>query len=290
MSIHGPHDNLDGLFKPVWSTLETGQRISVVLDKMIWHGNVALGKIIPGEQVVRISGLVPPCALTSAKVTVIGATFLSVGSVVDLELDDRSQVLCHLPLSMGHLSNLVEVCAGVGLSSVGFQKVGFRHRCAVEKQPKLAALHQLLHPGVPVICADLTEDHVASQVFHQCPEPAAVMAGISCQPFSRGGSQMGEHDSRASSLPATLRFVHLVQAPVLFLECVVPARSNQYVQSHVQALTQQLGFHVVDCTMKLEDVWTAFRYRWWLLATHPCMGAVKIPPFPKGGVPWWCVT
>ena len=66
------------------------------------------------------------------------------------------------------------------------------------------------------------------------------------------------------------------------IECVVPARTNQFVPQHVQALVQQLGYHVVDCTMKLEQVWTACRYRWWLLATHLSLGAVKLPEYPSG--------
>ena len=273
---------LDGLFKPIWGTLATGAKVTVVLTDMIWSSNAGLGKVLPGGQIVRVSGLIPPSAHCANRVTLVDCKFLSVGMIVDLEVDDSSTVLCHQSLSMSHVFNLIEICAGVGLSALGFEKAGFRQVCAVEKQPKLAALHQRVHPDVPVICADITDDSAVCQVFAQCPEPATVMAGFSCQPFSRGGSQQGEHDSRSTSLPGTLRFMHMVQAPALILECVVPARTNQYVRQHVHALTSQLGYHVVDCTLKLEDVWSACRYRWWVIATHPCIGAVKIPPYPQG--------
>lgn len=277
-----PQPWLKGLFAPDWNSLATGAKITVVLEKVIWSNNAGLGQVVPGGQVARISGLFPPSAHSHGRVTLVGCTFLSVGLLVDLAVDESCSVLCHKPLSMCHLFNLIEVCAGVGLSAIGFERVGFRQLCAVEKQPKLAALHQQIHPDVPVVCADITEDQVVSRVFLQCQDPATVMAGFSCQPFSRGGSQHGELDSRSTSLPGALRFTHMIQAPALVLECVVPARLNQYVRQHVQAMVSQLGFHVVDCTLKLESVWAACRYRWWVIATHPCIGAVKIPPYPEG--------
>ena len=271
----------EGLFIPKWSLLTTGAKITVVVEQIIWSENAGMGLIVPGGQVVRLSGLLPP-SIHTGRVTLVGCRFLAFGLFVDLEIDDTCEVLSHPQLSTSHLFNLVEVCAGVGLSALGFERVGFRQLCAVEKQPKLAALHERLHPKVPVICADLTDDRVVCQVFKQCQMPATVMAGFSCQPFSRGGSQQGENDSRSSSLPAALRFMHYSQAPALILECVVPARTNAYVQQHIHALSTQLGYHVVDCTLKLESVWVACRYRWWVIATHPSIGAVKIPPFPTG--------
>ena len=108
------------------------------------------------------------------------------------------------------------------------------------------------------------------------------MSGIACQPYSRGGSQQGGHDSRAASLPGTLRMLYLLQSPALIIECVVPARDNMYVRGHLQALVDQLGYYVVDCSLKLEEVWAACRYRWWVIATHPCIGPVQIPEYPKG--------
>ena len=67
----------DALFTPVWSCLTAGAKISVVLDGMIWHEHVGLGKSVPGNQVIRLSGLVPPSALAASRLTVIGGVFRS---------------------------------------------------------------------------------------------------------------------------------------------------------------------------------------------------------------------
>eukprot|EP00435_Cladocopium_sp_Y103_P020978 s358_g5.t1 len=247
---------------------------------MKWGENTGIGRLIPGGQVVRINGLVPPEAPGFAKITVVGATFLSLSSVVDLGLDELSRVLCHQPVTADSLFNLVELCAGAGLSSVGFQRVGFRHRCAVELQPSLAELHRQLHPDVPVVCADITVDATACAIFDHCSEPCTLMSGVACQPYSQGGLQMGEQDQRAGTLPGTFRLRHLLQAPILAVECVQPAQTNQFVQDHVKAMEWQLGMHVAQCSLRLEHVWSACRLRWWMLASEAGLGKIKIPEFP----------
>ena len=238
--------------------------------------------MFPGGQVIRVNGLVPPHAVEASRVTVLNATFLSLGLVVDLVVDVDSHFLCHKPLTADHVWNLTELCAGVGLSSLGFTRVGFRHRCAVECQPKLAELHSQIHPGVPVVSADITQDATAKLVFDQCPDPCTFMSGFACQPYSRGGSQHGHEDQRSSTLPGTLRMGYLLQSPIMVLECVVPARDNLFVREHLQALVDQLGFHIVECSMKLEHVWAACRYRWWVIATHACIGPISVPAYPSG--------
>ena len=274
--------DLPFLFVPDWAALPAGQRVSLVVTRLVWEQSVALGNLSPSGQVVRLSGLFPAAARSCSCVTVLGATFLSRSSLLDLALDHSSKVLCHGALSVDRLSNYVEVCAGVGLSAIGFTRVGFRHVCAVELQPKLAELHRSIHPGVEVVCADITQDSTAGLVFDRCPNPGVVMAGIACQPYSRGGSQQGGLDSRSLTLPGTLRFCHLVQAPILVLECVAPAAQHAYVQDHIRALQVQLGYNVVEFTMKLENVWAACRHRWWVVATLGCRGPVRVPPYPDG--------
>ena len=280
-SFEHPHGSVEQLFVPDWTSMASGDRVSIVVDNVIWGPNTGLGKLIPTGQVVRLSGLLPLEAPGFAKVTLLSAVFLSTGNVLELALDDRSFVHCHQPVSHESLLNLVELCAGAGMSAVGFQKVGFVHRCAVELQPALASLHASVHPGVPVVCADVTTDDCVKKILAVCPEPCMLMAGIACQPYSRGGLQKGEQDQRANTLPGVLRVQYLLQSPLLAIECVAPAQTNAFVQDHIRALEFQFGMLVTQCTLRLENVWAACRYRWWLLASVPGLGRVKIPEFPN---------
>ena len=279
-----PMEDLCCLFIPDWSKLTSGDRVSVVITDLVWDGNTGLGRLTPGEQRVRLVGLVPPSVAGVLTVTFLDAVFLDFSSLVDLSLDSASLALCHQPLQVSHLRNLVELCAGGGFSSIGFTQVGYVHRCAVELQPKLADLHRRLHPGVPVLTADITDDRTAALIHAECPEPSVLMSGIACQPYSRAGKQGGGSDSRAATLPATVRLTNLLQSPVLIMECVVPARNNDFVVAHLQALEHQLGYHVMESCMKLEEVWSAHRYRWWVVATHRRLGRILIPSFPKGSM------
>ena len=272
---------LDSLFRPVWSCLATGSKTTVVVNQLVWSQNAGIGRVTPGNELVRLSGLIPPDALCSSCVTVLGAVFLSAAPIVDLELNDTCTVLCHCPVTFDRLFNLVEVCAGAGLSSFGLERAGFRHCCSVELQPKLAELHRQLHANIPVICADITHDGIAAEIFEHCPKPGLLMSDIACQPYSRGGLQHGEEDLRAGTLPATLRLAHHLQVPALIIECVTPAQANGFVQKHLAAFSEQLGYKVVQCTLKLEQVWAAYRYRWWVLATQDTIGSVKIPVWPS---------
>lgn len=270
------------LYVPDWTRLSTGDKVSVVITDVIWHGNTGLGKTSPGEQRVRFTGLFPPEAFSASSVTLLRATFLDLSGLLDLSVDASCQVLSHRRPHVSHVSNYVELCAGGGFSALGFAQAGFVQKCAVELQPKLADLHRSLHPSVPVLTADITDVTTAARIHEVCPEPATIMAGIACQPYSRAGKQDGGGDARAATLPATLQLAHYLQAPALVMECVVPARDNQYVIAHLNALESQLGFQVVERTMKLEEVWSAYRYRWWVVATHPRLGRVMVPPYPKG--------
>ena len=112
--------------------------------------------------------------------------------------------------------------------------------------------------------------------------PFTMMTGFSCQPYSSGGSQGGSSDERSSTVPATIRACHLCQCPLLILECVTQARTNQFVRSCLQVLSEQLGYH-----MKLEDNWCAKRYRWWVVASSPALGPMPIPVWPRS--PHLCI-
>lgn len=269
------------LFEPTWSSLLADQKVDVVLKDVIWDGHAAMGVSCPGEQAIRISGNIPPEAVGFPRVTVLAATFVRLSGLVDLHLGPSAVLLPHRPVLHEDVLNYVELCAGMGATAFGFSKVGFHQRCAVEWQSSLVASHQRVHPGVPTVHADICLADTVARIYEVWPDPCTLMAGISCQPYSRGGLGHGGDDERSATLPATLRIMHMLQAPVLVIECVTQAQTNAYVAEHVELLRTKLGFHVSQCRMRLENVWAACRYRWWLVACHPALGAVAIPPQPS---------
>ena len=179
------------------------------------------------------------------------------GGRMDLQLSPASVVRAHGLPSVCDVLQVVEFCAGMGASSLGLQAAGFQQVCAVEWMPAFVKLHENIHPQVPVVPGNIGDTKVLIEVHKKVPKAFTLMSGVSCQPFSRGGSGGGGNDNRSSTFPSTLRAVHLFQCPVLFIECVAPACDNLFVRQHLNALKEYLGYHIVETQMKLEDTWTA---------------------------------
>ena len=274
------HVDVHDLFCPQWRQLERGTPVSVVVDGALFTTEMVIGVTLPDLQKVRIFGDVSSQVRGCRRLSVFSALVDFRPPFVDLLLTDASTVVAHGLGPMSDLFRLVELCAGVACSSVGFTAAGFKHVASVEWSQPLSRLHEACHPGVPVLNADVTDANCAQSILQLVDPPFSLMSGISCQPYSTGGSQGGSEDARASTLPATLKIGHLCQCPLIFIECVSPAQSNKFVQSHLRALENQLGYKVSDLTLRLEDNWAAKRMRWWVVAVHPCFGPVTVPAWP----------
>eukprot|EP00438_Fugacium_kawagutii_P003598 Skav221606 [mRNA] locus=scaffold1698:858670:863079:+ [translate_table: standard] len=265
------------LFGPDWNTVRPGSTVSLVLHQMIWDDHTGVGRTSPGGKLVRVAGDIPVEAEHFTSVTLLQVHVESLQPMIVCSVDGNSKLLLHQPVHAEHLTHVVELCAGASLTSVGLSHVGFQHSCSVEKQPNLAMLHASLHPKVPVINASVLDEQVVRDIWRHVDHPCVIVVGFACQPYSRGGSQSGGSDERAESLPASLKTAHLLQAPIIVLENVMPARTSAHVRQHLDALQWELGYHVVDCGLKLEDMWSANRYRWWVIASHPCIGPIHLP-------------
>ena len=277
-------------FAPVWQMLEKGNVVSVVVDCLVFSSTQVLGVSVPDGRRVRLIGEICQKVKGCRRMTVLDAVFdLSVDPLdsVDLLVTDSTLVIAHGLSPASDMWNFVELCAGVSCTSVGLTSAGFNHIGSVEWRPKLAQLHSTCHAGVPVITGDITEPACVRALLQKFQPPFCLMSGISCQPYSSGGSQGGSDDDRSSTLPATVKLAYLCQSPVLIIECVTQARSNRFVKSILSAMESQLGYHLSEVSLKLEDNWAARRFRWWVVASHPALGPITVPDWPKS--PGLCI-
>ena len=268
------------MFTPCWKSLNKGSLISLVVDGIVFTDQLVLGNALPDGQPVRIYGDVDEKLKGCRRLTVLGAHAEVALPLVNLRLDDASMVLAHGLKPATDLFRTVEFCAGLGATSVGLAAAGFDLACSVEWRAPLASLHETVHPSVPVVVGDIGELDCLKKVASIVDSPFCLVSGISCQPYSIGGSQGGSLDDRSSTLPSTIRACYLFQCPLLLLECVPPVRTNRYARSLLAALAHELGYHLTEVTLRLEDTWTSRRFRWWLVATHPSLGKVSVPDWP----------
>eukprot|EP00438_Fugacium_kawagutii_P028786 Skav211401 [mRNA] locus=scaffold1528:102492:105500:- [translate_table: standard] len=265
------------LFGPDWNRVQMNNSVSLVLQRMVWNESSGVGISYPGGVIVRVQGDIPEEAEHYTTVTLLQATVVGTDPLFVCNVPSRSQILLHQTLHADRLKNVVELCSGASMTPIGLKQAGFTHVCSVEMQASLASLHGLVHPQVPMVHASVLDESVVSQIWGHVDQPCTIVVGFACQPYSRGGSQSGGADERARSLPASLQTAHLLQAPVIVLENVMPAKTNSHVQYHIDALQRELGYHVVDCSLKLENMWASNRHRWWVIATHPSLGPVHMP-------------
>ena len=81
----------------------------------------------------------------------------------------------------------VDLFAGAGGLSLGFQQAGFEIRAAVEYDPIHCAVHEFNFPNCATICrsvADIGGDYIRSHSSIGKSDIAAVIGGAPCQGFS----------------------------------------------------------------------------------------------------------
>ena len=281
MAVSQWEDITKGLFEPLWTSDLVGTTVDIVVHITCVGTDSSLAKLVASGFPCRLQGI-PSTHASSSYLTIFGVKVLVVspGVRVDFQITSDSKFRAHPSATLDSLLRVVEFCSGLGASSIGLAKAGFFPVCGVEWQPALAQLFSTLHPSVPVVLGDICETATIVEVSQQVEGPFTVMSGISCQPYSRGGAQAGGADKRASTLPATCRACYLLGVPLLIVECVAPARENAWVQQHLHALHQVLGYRISEVELKLEDTWGGNRHRWWMVASHPSLGLSSLIPFP----------
>ena len=248
-------------------------------------GTSALVTLFPCSTRAHIVGL----TLTEGcidSVSIFGAQFNGSNGMPTFEAVDGSLVMTFPKPNFSDLMGLIETCAGMGFATEGFEQMGFQPKVANELREPLAASHQQLHPGIPIVIGDVNLPQTVWKLWDRCRKAFPLFAGFSCQPFSKGGPQRGGDDSRANSLPATIKAAFMLRAPIIVLECVKDASQNNFVLQILQDFCNQCRYHRTEVVLALEQCWAGKRERWWTVMSTHFLGPIKLRPFPD--IPFPC--
>ena len=210
--------------------------------------------------------------------TIFGAALIEKEPLVFL-VDDPSSVLFHRRVHRDDLWNFIELCSGLGIGAMGFHASGMKIVAACDWSEPFTTAFAEVHPFTPVITGDIGDAEVIKKLHQAHSQPAVLMSGFSCQPFSTGGKQLGALDDRSSSLEKSLHAGFMLRSPLIILECVQDASTNAMVRKQLSQFCTQCGYHLTEAILKLEDVWCSRRTRWWAILSAAFLGAVPLPAF-----------
>ena len=256
-----------------------GQRVSLVLVLICFsEGNWHLTQTSDRRGYkVWVYGQVPCVA------TMVGVDLL-VTSVTPIQLvvDGDSAVFPVPVCSKEALTQVVDLCAGMGGFTAAVDRLGFKAVAGVDQNGVWRGLYQSLHDGASFHAGDLLDpgvirDLCGRELFH-----GIVCSGVSCQPHSILGDRRGMSDPRSESLPKSLHLGWLLQAAVLVLECTPEVLRDAQAQEVLRQFSITTGYRVTQSILKLGNTWCTRRDRWIAVLTAPVIQYCELPDMPPG--------
>eukprot|EP00435_Cladocopium_sp_Y103_P065117 s15_g27.t1 len=211
--------------------------------------------------------------------TICDAVLLSHFPVPRLMIGDNTRIMKHATPTWNDFHKMIDACCGIGGIAHGASAVGIQATVCVDMNSKMTGLHAAHSVAEPIV-GDIGNEHVIFNTWLHSDNAAVLMGGFSCQPFSRLGDQRSGSDSRASSLPNLLKAAFFLQVKVVGLECVLPAKTDKYVNDCINHFLRITGFHKTQVDLRLEHVWPCRRGRSWWLLTAPELGPIPLEEMP----------
>ena len=183
----------------------------------------------------------------------------------------------------GHIA--VDLFAGAGGLSLGFQQAGFGVRAAVEYDPIHCAVHEFNFPNCAAICRSVTDidgDYIRSKSNIGSADISVVIGGAPCQGFSLIGYRALE-DPRNKLVSHFVRLVGELQPKYFVFENVkgLTIGAHKKFLNELMAEFKGIGFAVVEPYRVLNALWFGVpqdRQRLFLLGARK---GLPLPTYPQ---------
>ena len=188
-------------------------------------------------------------------------------------------IMGHRRPSWDSLLSVADLCSGFGGLAQGAVASGFTVQVAVDQNQRMLDLYSKVGEA-HLICGDVGDRNVVSEIWRHSSGAATVTSGFSCQPFSTLGDCKSHEDDRSSSLTKTLKTAYYLQSQLIILECVAPASQDGFVRNELSHFMKCTGFHCTQTELKLDHVWPCRRHRSWWILSSPDIGPVELKAWP----------
>eukprot|EP00438_Fugacium_kawagutii_P006434 Skav208833 [mRNA] locus=scaffold1193:49015:53454:- [translate_table: standard] len=247
-----------------------------IVDVVVVAGLSVEGGTLATTMIHQTPVFVKASLIEGQKYTLFQVKVWFQGDQTILEQTNASKLHQHKAWTPDMFDRHIEVCAGLGAVTAGFQKAGVQCVQHVEENQTFVAW--LSSHGKPVMHGDINDVRVVRALAEY--RVGFLTGGVSCQPFSRLGDGREHLDERSKSMVGFIRAIYLLQIPVSIMECTPTAHTSTWVQNMLTALANGCQMTVHQELLDIQDIWPAKRNRWWCTIAHKDLSIQPIPKFP----------
>lgn len=141
---------------------------------------------------------------------------------------------------------VLDLFAGVGGFSLGFEQAGFDVVFANEYDESIAKAYEKNHPNTKMLIADITEVDFVEVFSEYVNNIDVVIGGPPCQGFSQKGQRKTIYDERNFLFKFYVKIVEYVQPRYFVMENVpnLLTAENGYFRNEIETLFNSLGYNL----------------------------------------------
>lgn len=153
--------------------------------------------------------------------------------------------------------NIIDLFAGCGGLSLGFEMEGFHISLAIEKDEWAAETYKKNHPATNVIVGDITQITNLDSLLSKNVIVDGIIGGPPCQGFSLSGNR-DKNDPRNSLFIDFVRFVKFFKPKFFVMENVtgilsMKTRENTLVKDLILEEYDKAGYNVKICKLNAAE-------------------------------------
>lgn len=150
---------------------------------------------------------------------------------------------------------VIDLFAGVGGLSLGFEKEGFNVVLANEFDKSIAAAYTYNHRKTTMIVGDITSLDLKATFSAYRGKIDVVMGGPPCQGFSQKGQRKSINDERNFLFKYYVKVVEIVRPKYFVMENVPTLLTAErgYFKKEIEALFGELGYNLMSDVFNASD-------------------------------------
>lgn len=150
---------------------------------------------------------------------------------------------------------VIDLFAGVGGLSLGFENCGFDVVLANEYDASIAAAYEYNHKKTKMICGDITSLDLDKIFAKYNGKVDVVIGGPPCQGFSQKGQRKTIHDERNFLFKYYVKVVELTKPRYFVMENVPNLLTTEggYFRKEIEELFNSMGYHLKMGVLNASD-------------------------------------